>query len=242
MINFHTHNNRNALVSKLCRLIVDTIQNALSTRGRAVLSLPGGSTPAPLFIALSQHPINWHNVFIVLNDERWVKTSNARSNTRLVRDTLMRNYAQSAQFKGLFMPNHIDPATASINATVDMLNQDIQTCLPIDCLVLGMGADGHIASLFPHDTRLSHYADLQPVITARAPQSVAKNEQRLTLSPRVLINALHTHIMITGNEKRNVLERAEHLPKHTDSYCQAPVKLVLPKAQVHWTHNTETHA
>ena len=100
--------------------------------------------------------------------------------------------------------------------------------LPISVLLLGMGADMHTASLFPGADRLADaMAANAPVLMAMRAPTVP--EPRVTLTARVLAGAMSVHILITGAEKREALERARHLPSD-----DAPVRAVLSNATVHW--------
>ena len=107
--------------------------------GPATLAVPGGSTPGPMFDALSEADIDWSKVTVMLTDERQVPADHERSNERLVRGRLLQNRAAAATFLRL-VPEGDDIATP-IAALAAML--------PITVLVLGMGADMHTASLFP---------------------------------------------------------------------------------------------
>jgi 6-phosphogluconolactonase len=111
---------------------------------------------------------------------------------------------------------------------VEGLAAAIEPCLPIDVLLLGMGADMHTASLFPGADRLAEALspDAPILIPMRAPGA---GEPRMTLSARVLADAMDCHILITGAEKRAAVELAESLPPE-----EAPVAAVLANATVHW--------
>ena len=108
------------------------------------------------------------------------------------------------------------------------LEDGLRPHLPISVLLLGMGADMHTASLFPGADRLDEA--LSPTAPLLLPmRAVAAGEPRLTLTAPVLKAAFHTHVLITGAEKRAALEKAMTLPPH-----QAPIRAVLDTATVHW--------
>ncbi|MBN2630785.1 MAG: 6-phosphogluconolactonase [Rhodobacteraceae bacterium] len=190
--------------------------------GRASFCVPGGTTPGPVFDTLSGADLDWQNVAVFLNDERWVPESSPRSNTRLLRERLLRGPAGRAQLVPLYAP------AAQPEDVLEALSDGIAPHLPISVLLLGMGADMHTASLFPGADLLEQaLAPTAPILMALRAQ--AAGEPRITLSARALRSAFHTHILIKGPEKRAALERAQGL-----SASEAPVRAVLDLATVHW--------
>lgn len=190
--------------------------------GRATLCVPGGTTPGPIFDTLSGVDLEWDKVAVLLNDERWVPEDNPRSNTRLLRERLLRGRAAGAMLVPLYAeaPQPEDKLAE--------LAAGILPHLPISVLLLGMGTDMHTASLFPGADLLAEALSAQaPVLMAL--RAEAAGEPRITLTAPTLRGAFHTHILITGAEKRSALERAAHL---TD--LEAPVRTVLANATVHW--------
>lgn len=216
-----TYPTRAALMAGLAGAIAGELRAALTT-GHATLSVPGGTTPGPVFDALAQDDLDWSRVAVLLNDERWVGEDSPRSNTRLLRERLLVGPAAKARLVPLY---------ASAPAPEDMLDrlaEGIVPHLPITVLLLGMGADMHTASLFPGADKLGQaLANNAPVLMAL--RAEAAGEPRITLTAPVLKQARHIHILITGAEKRAALDRALTLPPD-----QAPVACILPKATVHW--------
>jgi 6-phosphogluconolactonase len=206
--------------------LADTLASELADhlrRDKAVsFCVPGGSTPGPVFDVLSEQALDWDRVTVFLSDERWVPSDNPRSNTRLIMERLLISKARRAHFVPLYAAAHTP------EDYVEELAKGLEPHLPITLLLLGMGADMHTASLFPGADRLADALDdhapvLVPMRGGGAP------EARVTLSARVLAAAMSTHIVITGDEKRAALEKAQHL-----SVEEAPVRAVLNGATVHW--------
>ncbi len=217
----HTYPNQTALMAGLAATIAAQLRAALAL-GPATLSVPGGTTPGPVFDILSDTELDWPRVAVLLNDERWVGEDSPRSNTRLLRERLLRGKAARASLIPLYAaaPQPEDKLAA--------LSQGIAPHLPITVLLLGMGADMHTASLFPGADKLDQaLAPDAPILMAL--RAAAAGEPRITLSARVLQAARHIHILITGPEKRAALTRAQTLPP-----SQAPVRAVLDHATVHW--------
>src|SRR5690606_29170618 len=206
--------------------LADRLASELATavRGKDSVSfcVPGGTTPGPVFDTLSGIGIDWDRVTVFLNDERWVPESHARSNARLVRQRLLAGRAAAAHF----LPFYAD--TPEPEQALDGLTSALSPHLPIDVLLLGMGADMHTASLFPGADRLAEaLAPDAPVLMAL--RAAGAGEPRVTLTARVLADAMACHILITGPEKRAALDRAQGLPAE-----EAPVNAVLANATVHW--------
>lgn len=206
--------------------LADRLASELATavRGKDSVSfcVPGGTTPGPVFDTLSGIGIDWDRVTVFLNDERWVPESHVRSNARLVRQRLLAGRAAAAHF----LPFYAD--TPEPEQALDALTSALSPHLPIDVLLLGMGADMHTASLFPGADRLAEaLAPDAPVLMAL--RAAGAGEPRVTLTARVLADAMACHILITGPEKRAALDRAQGLPAE-----EAPVNAVLANATVHW--------
>lgn len=191
--------------------------------GKASLCVPGGTTPGPVFDTLAGVELDWANVAVFLNDERWVGEDSPRSNTRLLRERLLRGPAAAATLVPLYADA---PAPED---KLEELSEGIAPYLPISVLLLGMGSDMHTASLFPGADKLeAALASDAPILMAL--RSEAAGEPRITLSAPVLKGAFHTHVLIRGAEKREALERAMQL-----SPLDAPIRVVLDTATVHWT-------
>jgi 6-phosphogluconolactonase len=221
-MNFVEYPDREFLMLALADRLAGDLAQALRQDGRASFCVPGGTTPGPVFDTLSGVDIDWANVSVFLNDERWVPETSPRSNTRLLRQHLLRGKAASATLVPLYADAPL-PEDA-----LEALAEGIAPHLPISVLLLGMGADMHTASLFPGADRLAEAMSPQaPLLMAL--RSDAAGEPRITLTAPVLRGAMAIHLLITGAEKRTALERAATL-----SDLEAPVKAVLANATVHW--------
>ena len=223
MMDFVTYPDAEMMYLALAKQMASELGAFLRRDGHASLCVPGGTTPGPVFDTLSGVDLDWPNVAVFLNDERWVPESSPRSNTRLLRERLLRGPAAKAQLVPLYAP--ADQPEEMLEA----LSAGIAPHLPISVLLLGMGADMHTASLFPGADLLEQaLAPDAPVLMAL--RAEAAGEPRITLSAQALKTAFHTHILIKGPEKRDALERAKSL-----SVSDAPVRAVLDVATVHWT-------
>ncbi|MBF9029633.1 6-phosphogluconolactonase [Rhodobacterales bacterium HKCCE3408] len=213
---------REIMMLDLADRLASELADALRRNEKASLCVPGGTTPGPVFDVLSEQRIDWDRVSVFLNDERWVPESDPRSNTRLLRERLLTGRAAAAHL----VPLHRDAAEPE--DAVDDLIAGFDGCLPISVLLLGMGADLHTASLFPGGDNLA--AALAPDAPVLMPMRVpGADVARITLTARVLDGAMSKHILITGAEKREALEKAAELDRGV-----APIRAVWSEATVHW--------
>jgi 6-phosphogluconolactonase len=213
---------REMMYLALADTIAQQLSQAVHADGRATLSVPGGTTPGPVFDTLSGVDLGWAHVAVVLNDERWVPETSPRSNTAVLRARLLKGAAALA----LHLPLYAD--VPEPESALQALSAAIAPHLPITVLLLGMGADMHTASLFPGADLLAQALapDAPILLPMRAPGAA---EPRITLTAPVLRDARHIHILITGAEKRAALRKAQSLTP-----IEAPVRAILDHATVHW--------
>jgi 6-phosphogluconolactonase len=196
----------------LAAFIAGTLEHALQSRAQASLLLSGGRSPVPMFAALSRYPLDWSRVTIGLVDERCVPPDSEASNARLVREHLLQHRAAAARFVPLY-ESGLDPEAAAAHAerTLDAFTT------PFDAVVLGMGDDGHTASLFPGAAGTAVGLDPQQVRRVVATYPTSAPHARLSLTLRALLASRVLTLAISGAEKCRVLEAAAdadpaHLP------------------------------
>ena len=197
-MDLRTYPDRELMFLSLADQIAGQLADFLRRLGRASLCVPGGSTPGPVFDPLSGVALDWAKVAVFLNDERWVPESSDRSNTRLLRERLIRGKAAAAELVPLYLPG------MSAEAAMAVLETGLRQHLPISVLLLGMGNDMHTASLFPGADRLAEglAADAPLLLPMRAEAAV---EPRITLTGPVLRRAMNIHVLITRAGKRPAL-------------------------------------
>lgn len=209
---FTPYPDRDTLMRSLAELVADQLRAAVASKGRATLAVPGGTTPGPFLSALSEAELDWGGVTVMLTDERQVPEGSERSNLRLVKATLAQNAAAKARLLD-YNAGEGDLAAACA---------EVAAVLPIDVMVIGMGADMHTASLFPDAPELAAaLAEDAPEILAIRPES--QPEARLTLTGPVLRGAGAAHILIAGPEKRAALDMA----LADGPVPEAPIRVVL---------------
>ena len=201
-------NDRASLFAALAGDCQAHLAKALAANGAASLMVSGGSTPAPLYEALSWSDLDWANVTVALVDERWVDSEHSASNEALIYRSLLINNARKASFVG--MKTRASTAAEGCSET-EVLYQTVPK--PFTVSVLGMGSDGHTASLFPHADGLSEALSaenqrLTAAIMAKQSEVTGTNTERLSLTLTGLMQSEHLIVLLTGEEKLAVFRTA----------------------------------
>jgi 6-phosphogluconolactonase len=205
----HAFANEAALVAALAGEICDRLQDGVIERGRASLVVTGGSTPGPLYDTLSGCEAPWSKTFVTLTDERWVSSNHAGSNERFIRERLLKGAAGSAHFIPLKTD---DPTPAAALEAADARVAAMPR--PFDAVLLGMGEDGHFASLFPGNPALMVGLDAicAESVVAVEEHGAAGSPHRLSLTLSALTDARWIALMITGRAKLDRLRRPGQAP------------------------------
>ncbi len=219
---------RNHLFTALVAECQDVISEALSKHGVATLLVSGGTTPAPLYEALSKTDLNWKKIKIALVDERWVDQDHSASNEALIRRSLLINNAKNAEFIGMKTP--AKTAAAGQNETEERYGKLPQ---PFSLAIVGMGNDGHTTSLFPHADGLAEALNpdsdkLTVAINAKQSEVTGPNTERLSLSLSALMKTERLIILFTGEDKLAVFSAAQK-PGPTEDM---PIRALIHQEQV----------
>jgi len=212
----HKFDSRSELIENLYQACVQDLSATLQQEPSATLLLSGGSTPAPLYQRLSAADLDWAKINIALVDDRWVDASSDASNERLLRENLLINNAAAAPFTSMknSNPSPFDGVT-ECNHGYAALPAPYSICL------LGMGPDGHTASLFPQAEGLTAALESKQHCAAiRAIQSevTGENLERMTMTPWGILQCRRLVLLITGNDKWEVYREA----------CQSGASADLP--------------
>lgn len=175
---------------------------AVEARGAATLVVSGGNTPKAMLEALSRKEIQWSNVTVLLADERWVATDDERSNERMVQRSLMQNEAEKATFIGYYS-SAVDASFAPIQLEGKLHVLDN----PIDVLLLGMGEDGHTASLFPCADNIDELLSPTGLMKTAFVRPKTAADDRITLSFPVLTKARHVFLHFKGDLKKEIFQK-----------------------------------
>jgi 6-phosphogluconolactonase len=212
------------LARTLAHDVANDLRAGIQERGEALIGLSGGTTPRRFLEVLGQQALDWTCITVTLADERWVPPSDPRSNERLLRETLLRGAAAAARF----VPLYTTAATpsdgyATIAANIAKLH------FPFDAVVLGMGNDGHCASLFADGDCITEalQADTQArVLPMHAPSA---GEPRVTLTLSALVDTRALYLHFEGAAKERVFERIQ---QDDPEFANAPVRRVLQHSPV----------
>jgi len=184
--------------------LASALAEAVGARGRAAFAGAGGSTPAPIYARMSAADLPWDRVTVTLIDERWVPRDHPDSNAGLLRDALLQDRAAAARF----IPLQRGGATPDIDAA-EAARDLADLPAPLDAAFLGMGEDGHFASLFPGSPALS--AGLAPDAPLCLPVPAGAGrpppQPRLTLPLHAIADARVLLLGARGHAKRELLER-----------------------------------
>jgi 6-phosphogluconolactonase len=185
-----------AVSRALADQIAASLKTAIAARGLASLVVSGGKSPIKLFEALRIQELDWSRVCIALADERWVDPSDPASNEKLVREVLLQGSAAAARFLGL----KNGAPTPDIGA-VSAWETFARVPRPFDTVVLGMGDDGHTASLFPGSPNLPSALNPTAVAGCVGMRAPVAPQPRLSLNLSALLDARRIVILITGDAK-----------------------------------------
>ncbi|MDO4658746.1 6-phosphogluconolactonase [Kingella sp. (in: b-proteobacteria)] len=208
----------------LADTVAQNLRDTLATQPRATLAVSGGKSPIAFFQALSQQDLDWARVNITLVDERIVPTRHADSNTGLVRQHLLQNRAAAAQWLPL-----IDDAASegSLKNTADAVAFALRHYTQPDVLVLGMGGDGHTASIFPQAPQFADAvrADYPQPLLHTSP--ITAPHERISMTLAAIVATPHVYLAIAGADKRRVYEAAAQAQT-----AQYPISYVLHSRKV----------
>jgi len=221
----HELKNAEQLAQRLAADVAERLRAAIAGKGGAVLVVSGGRSPVAFFQALAKQALDWPKITVSLADERWVPVEHADSNEGLVARYLLQGPAAKARFFGLYRN------AANLDAAALAADQALAELPPIDVLVLGMGDDGHTASLFPDSPNLEE--GLKADGTRRCLPMLAPSvpHQRLSLTRRLLATAGFTALSVQGAGKLATLRAA----LAGDDLAQMPIRAFLhDPLRIYW--------
>lgn len=220
---------RSELESNLVVEIAKTLAHDIEHKGQATLLVSGGSTPVNLFKLLSNIDLDWSKVTISLVDERYVPDGHKDQNGGLVKANLLQNKAAKAQFIPLVQ--NAENAEVNLRQVRDDFSSDH---FPLSVVILGMGTDGHTASLFPDAPELDYGMDLnsEEDLIITNPQTAP--HQRITFTRRALLNTNRLILHCYGAEKALILKEADQKRDYHIYPIAAFMNQELKDLEVYW--------
>lgn len=218
------YSDNQALIKALSTRIGNLLRSRITQSGHASIAVSGGKTPAALYNKLAQIDLPWSEVIVSLVDERWVDEDHPDSNAALVRRELIKNFAATARL--------VSMKTCAVDAFAGQLKLHrwlSASILPLDLVLLGLGNDGHTASLFPHAEGLNEALDTSDPAVCRAIRPNNMPVTRMSLSLRTLLEAGQRMIYIIGESKLKTLQAA----LEPGSVIDMPIRAILHANNVH---------
>lgn len=190
---------------QLGMFVCEKLKNAINDKNQASLVVSGGSTPKILFKFLSEQDISWDKVTITLADERCIAANNSANNGKMIRETLLQGFAANANFLSLYDdPLSKTQAIENVTSKLSTIN------LPYDVVILGMGDDGHTASIFPQASNIEQALDMNNNDICVLVDPVTATPLRITQTRKQLLSARHLLLHFFSDSKRLLFNKLLH--------------------------------
>ncbi len=215
--------NQEVLAKKASEIIATNIDLVLDQKERCRIALSGGKTPTETYKFLGQEHLAWDRVDVMLGDERWVDSNNELSNTKMLYKTLFdSNFSSKATFHPIITTELSSPQQSADAYEKQLINVCGSNFPVLDLILLGLGDDGHTASLFPYSDSLNVQDKL--VLVGKG-----KGTDRITLSAPLISSANKVIFLVSGASKQNALKR---LIDPLENYQRTPAKLINTKNEI----------
>ncbi len=222
MVEIQKYHDKNKMIQEAAELFINLAAESIEERGVFSAALSGGSTPQPLYHLLGESKLekqlDWNHIHLFFGDERYVHSEHPDSNFRMVKENLL-DQIVIPQENVHRVPTEMDPRMAAFSYEEQLRTFFAGEWPHFDLILLGMGADGHTASLFPHSAGLNE--EHRWFIANYAP---GMEKWRLTLTKNAINNARQILVMVSGADKAHVL--AEVLEGKSPDV--KPIQLISP--------------
>lgn len=227
-INFNDFKESELLVQSLVKEVSTILKDAILKNNRASLLVSGGNTPKLFFQELSKIKLDWSHIKIGLVDERWTEESNKDSNTYLINQLLLQNEAKKAEFIPLFLENC--DCFSSDEICSDIYKKNFSQC---DVLILGMGSDGHTASLFPKSIKIKEAMNLDTKKFCISIDPITAPYNRMSLTLKSILESKNLFLHLEGREKLKIYNQAL---ESEDIYPISKVLFNAHQIKVYYSH------
>lgn len=194
------YDNMNDLENELIDEIVAILNHSIKSKGESTLLLSGGNTPKNMYQKLSLQNIEWDKVNVGLVDERFVDKESPFCNEKMIKDTLIQNQASNARLTGMLFEDHYE-------RNLLRAKEQYKLFLQADVLILGMGNDGHTASIFPNDPQ-SEMASKEMQAGLSNTNAPSEPIKRITLNKSFINECKNVFLMFNGQNKGIVFEKS----------------------------------
>ena len=199
MASLYEFNNATDCDDELARVLSKEMSTVLINQPKINMAIAGGNTPKALYQKLSHSHLPWGRVQITLTDERWVNVDHLDSNENMARQKLLRNQAVGASFIGL--KSNVENVQEAVLSCDENIKSHMKK---LDLVILGMGEDGHFASIFPNLDNLDSLLDLKETLYCQAVFPKDK-PARMSLTMAYLLTARKIYLRISGDVKKNII-------------------------------------
>lgn len=215
-----------ALIQRALELVIAKTQTAIAERGKCTIALAGGGTPKPLYEAIAAQQLPWDKLHVFWGDERYVPPNDSSSNQRMARLAWLERVAIPAENIHPMPTDEADPAVAAskYEAELQQFFQSQAGFPAFDLVLLGMGDDGHTASLFPQ-TEALHVRDRLVTVGQK------DGQPRLTFTAPLINQARCVMFLVAGANKRQALEQVFAPTADNLAY---PSRLIQPQGELWW--------
>ncbi len=216
-------NNSDDLAREAALIISNLIKSVLQKKERCHIALSGGSTPCKTYHILKDQILPWEKVDIFLGDERWVPSNHKDSNALMLKNSLLSSgLATKARFYEVPVDKCLTPAECAVEFSL-LIETVCGDSFPLfDLTLLGLGDDGHTASLFPQSDSLNVKESITTV-------SAGKGTDRITLTAPCINASSKIIFLVSGKGKKIALQR---LLDPNEKSSRTPAKLIDPASNI----------
>jgi 6-phosphogluconolactonase len=221
------HEDLTIMNNTLLNNFLEIAEDSIYSTGLCRIALAGGNTPKPLYKRIGNLTLDWNSIEFLQTDERFVSDQSEDSNQKMILECLNEGFEKGARFEKIFIKETLDKTVESYKSILEMLDSPI-----FDLVLLGVGEDGHIASLFPSNDYLK--GDQGLALKTKGP----KDTDRISLSLDAILSAKNIIVYMTGENKANVIEEIFYGSKKAVEY---PVKFLFahPSVTIYYCNETE---